>query len=264
MNHEILRQKTLTDQILSILFDRINSGEYTSQNQLPSENQLADEFGVSRATIRRVMDIMESRGEIQRRQGVGAFIRNPSKITRSLDRVFLLQKLIEDHGYKSGIIFVESLVISSDDKLCEELNISRGEKILRLKKIFLADDKPVIYLCNSFPSSILTDKLLEDVQSHPELSEPIFNFLLTNCHQNLKYFVTSLSVDTMKNCPIQTPDTYPFNPDEVALVIDEVAFSVTDKPVMHTLFYYPGNIIKFNLIRKAVYIPLKEEDKELT
>ena len=55
--------------------------------QLKSEPQLAQELGVSRATLREAMRTFETQGLLRRRQGVGTFVTRPSYvIERSISR----------------------------------------------------------------------------------------------------------------------------------------------------------------------------------
>lgn len=53
---------------------RIERGEYPSGSALPSEHDLAEEFGVARLTIRKAIDDLVDRGLIRRVQGKGAFV----------------------------------------------------------------------------------------------------------------------------------------------------------------------------------------------
>jgi GntR family transcriptional regulator len=57
------------------LRDRIGGGRYPPGGLLPSERRLVDEFGVSLITIRRAMDELVLDGLVERRQGVGSFVR---------------------------------------------------------------------------------------------------------------------------------------------------------------------------------------------
>ncbi len=53
---------------------RILIGEFTDGERLPAERHLAEEFAVSRTTLRRGLDILEDSGLIARRPGSGTFI----------------------------------------------------------------------------------------------------------------------------------------------------------------------------------------------
>jgi DNA-binding GntR family transcriptional regulator len=61
------------------LRERIVNGQYAPGAILPSERRLIDEFGVSLITIRRAMDELVLDGLIERRQGVGSFVRDRAR-----------------------------------------------------------------------------------------------------------------------------------------------------------------------------------------
>ncbi|MCI8351142.1 MAG: substrate-binding domain-containing protein [Oscillospiraceae bacterium] len=58
------------------LREEILSGKYVSGQKLPSENQLSEETGYSRQTVRRAMSILESEGLTNRVQGSGTYVRS--------------------------------------------------------------------------------------------------------------------------------------------------------------------------------------------
>lgn len=70
----------MTDQhaVLKMLRRRIGSGKYPSQSKLPPERDLAAELDVSRGTLRKALDILESEGLIWRHVGKGTFVGHPS------------------------------------------------------------------------------------------------------------------------------------------------------------------------------------------
>jgi DNA-binding FadR family transcriptional regulator len=56
--------------VLGVLRQRINDGVYAEHDQLPPEDRLAAEFGVSRATIRQAVGELVRHGLVDRRQGL--------------------------------------------------------------------------------------------------------------------------------------------------------------------------------------------------
>ncbi|MCI7639679.1 MAG: GntR family transcriptional regulator [Clostridiales bacterium] len=52
----------------------ITEGEYKSGSRLPTEQQLMEQFGVSRQTVRNALEILTKEGLIQRRQGSGTVV----------------------------------------------------------------------------------------------------------------------------------------------------------------------------------------------
>ncbi len=65
----------LYHRIFLMLRDRLFAGEFPAGESLPGELQLAAELGVSRATIRRALALLEAEGLVSRRQGAGTLPR---------------------------------------------------------------------------------------------------------------------------------------------------------------------------------------------
>src|SRR5712691_2688609 len=63
-------------QIVSSVQHRIQDGTYPLGALLPSETQLVREFGVSRPTVVRALQVLQSQGWIDREHGRGSFVRN--------------------------------------------------------------------------------------------------------------------------------------------------------------------------------------------
>ncbi|MFW6252241.1 MAG: GntR family transcriptional regulator [Halanaerobium sp.] len=54
---------------------RIYEGDYSSGSYLPSENKLAQEFEVTRSTIRKALNVLKDKGTIESRQGKGYLVK---------------------------------------------------------------------------------------------------------------------------------------------------------------------------------------------
>jgi GntR family transcriptional regulator of arabinose operon len=64
-----------------ILRDRIRAGSYTEGALLPSELELANEFNLSRHSVRQSLQLLEQAGWISRQQGRGTLVFNPPRET---------------------------------------------------------------------------------------------------------------------------------------------------------------------------------------
>lgn len=60
--------------IRRVIAERIERGDYPAGLALPSENELADEFGCTRLTVRNAVGELVDRGLVRRIQGKGAFV----------------------------------------------------------------------------------------------------------------------------------------------------------------------------------------------
>lgn len=78
---------TLADRVYQTLFTRISNGEFSTNEKLPAENILSQEFGVSRPVLRVALDRLRDDGLIQSRQGAGSYVRVPLCAPLSFARV---------------------------------------------------------------------------------------------------------------------------------------------------------------------------------
>lgn len=61
-------------ELANQLRDNIINGVYANGQKLPSENELADQTGYSRQTVRQAIGVLESEGRVERVQGSGTFV----------------------------------------------------------------------------------------------------------------------------------------------------------------------------------------------
>ena len=66
-------------QLFLVLHDEIARGAMAPGDALPTEQALCDQFGVSRITVRRALADLADQGYIERRQGVGSFVRQRNR-----------------------------------------------------------------------------------------------------------------------------------------------------------------------------------------
>lgn len=64
----------LTDRLADQLARRIEAGELSPDQRLPTEQQLSEQFGVSRTVVREAVSRLKSMGLLVSRQGAGVFV----------------------------------------------------------------------------------------------------------------------------------------------------------------------------------------------
>lgn len=79
----LAHEPRLSDRVAAALRERIGSGALSIADQLPSENAMAGEFGVSRTVVREAVSRLKSEGLLYTRQGKGIFVA-PTALIRPL------------------------------------------------------------------------------------------------------------------------------------------------------------------------------------
>jgi GntR family transcriptional regulator len=248
MHKTPVRQSSLSSQILAILIEQIRDGTFPPETPLPPENQLAENFKVSRATIRSAFDRLEAMGLITRRQGVGTFVRKSSNISNLLNQFIDFPHLIADNGFEPGYKQLRTELLSPTPEQALSFKLTSDDRLLEIEKIFLADGDPIIYCINHIPRWVFHESFTDDQVIEPGLTEPILEFLEQKCGQSIAYYVSSVRADILENCCIPTifKKLDPLTP---VLVIDEIGYNREEQPIHQSIEFHPGNRMNFKLIR---------------
>lgn len=155
---------------------------------MPSESELSDEFGVSRATLRTVLAKLSVNGLILRKQGDGTYVNIKAReINAHQGYLWEFVRIIETNGYKPTI---KSLAIDKKVATEEEAHsfaIEPGDELMSLTRLFYADERPVILARNVIPANLFgvpVDQI--DGQLH------IGDILKRYCHQNIAFAITDI------------------------------------------------------------------------
>lgn len=121
---------------------RIHSGTWGPGQRAPSENELSEQFGVSRMTARRALHELARAGDIVRRRGAGSFIADDS-VRSSYLVVRNIADEIRESGqvYGSRVLRHSALACSAD--VATALQIERGSTIYHSLVAHLADERPI-------------------------------------------------------------------------------------------------------------------------
>jgi GntR family transcriptional regulator len=138
---------TLYHQILQELTERIESGEIGVGDRLPSEADLVADFGVSRTTARRALDELRRQGLVRREPGRGTFLASP-RLRSNLAYLHSFSQEIERWGYTPGVRLLSREELSADEEVASRLGVEVGEKVLYVRRLRLADERP-IFVCHS-------------------------------------------------------------------------------------------------------------------
>lgn len=70
---------TVTTQVAADIEADIDSGALAPDTRLPTETELADQYGVSRVTVRRAIAALRNRGKLVTVHGRGTYVAMPGR-----------------------------------------------------------------------------------------------------------------------------------------------------------------------------------------
>ena len=136
----------LIDEIRNMIFQ----GKLAEGERLMTETELSEEYDISRITVRKAIEYLVEEGLLIKKQGIGTFVAE-KKLKRNMDVFMGFTRSCELDGKKPGTTLLTAELSRPDAKDKENLKLHSGEKVLKIRRIRLTDDVPVIIEENHLP-----------------------------------------------------------------------------------------------------------------
>ncbi len=240
---KVTRNVPLKVQVADGLRELIRN-EYPNGEQIPTEYELADMLGVSRGTVSQALAMLTSEGLVLRKQGSGTFT-NPNILRLSVraDRPFQIHGLIESAGYSPSVDLIEHEVGSADEETAALLDIPVHSDVLVVRRVFLADDEPAVFLVDRLPNDIITVPYVTE-----DLEKLLFHVLPDRCGVHLSYTLSNLIPSLATEL---VADLLKINPGTPLLQCNDTHYDTENRPIVYSTIYYSHNKLRFSVIRKV-------------
>ena len=228
--------------VKNAILKAIQSGEFNSSNQLPTEKILSEKFKVSRSTIRSALQSLEDDNVIRRQQGVGTFLTHENFLLKMrIDKVKGFYQLLRDTGHEPAIREEGILRESVDNKISKQLKVPDKTEALVIKRTLLGDGKAAIHLREYIPIDALTH--LPEVN---ELPESIFEISEQFLSQRIEYSISEIIPTIVDKSMMQTLNL----PENFSIFrLEETHFNKKNEPLIFSEVFVNDQIIRFNVIR---------------
>jgi GntR family transcriptional regulator len=238
----LIHTRTVSNQVDEILLERIRDGTYAPGSRIPSESELSNEFGVSRATVRTVLAKLAANGLILRKQGNGTFVNaRIRQASAQPGNLWDLVQLIEGNGYKSSIhpISIERKPASEKEALV--LALEPGEEVIHLKRVFHADGRPVILADNAIPVSFLRAPL-ETIDGELHIRDIFKNYF----HQKIAFAITDIHSALIGE---ETLNILGGEAGRAILQLDVMFYGKNDLPLAYGMNYFDDSALRLSLVQ---------------
>lgn len=230
-------------QVIDRLKQDIDKGIFKEKEKLPSEFELAKSLGVSRATLREALRLLEEENVIIRRHGVGTFVNSKPIFTSGIEQLSSVSSMIRKAGMEPGTIYLSSMqAIPSEDDI---LRFQCGDEksIVTMERVRTANGEPVVYCVDKVPKNYLpNDFLIREEGS-------IFTALEESGEIHISYAVTF--IDPVGYHEIASP-TLNCEPETSLLVLKQLHYDENDRVVLYSKNYFRADKFSFHVVRKRV------------
>jgi GntR family transcriptional regulator len=139
-------------QVADYIKSQILEGKLAAGGRLPPESELMDGSKLSRVTIRKGLETLENEGLVERKQGLGTFVRHP--ISQELSRVQTITEVLLSKGITPRVKVISFETVQPPEVVSRALLLRENQKLLLAKRLYLNEDDPVALLHIFLPLSI--------------------------------------------------------------------------------------------------------------
>jgi len=217
----------------------IKNDVYKVNEKLPSEYDLSKELGISRATLREALRVLEEEHIVTRRHGVGTFVNPKLTFSSGIEELKTVTDMIKQSGKTPGTQYISAKVVHAADEDKEKFHSSTN-RFVKIERIRTADEKPVVFCIDMVPDGLLP---LDDLPGYGSIFAAIEHFT----DKQISYAVTYIEpvsfqdrIYNILNC----------EPNQSLLLLKQMHYTTDDEMVLYSANYFRSDVFSFHVLRK--------------
>ena len=205
------------------------------RTRLPGEHELARKFGVSRVTVRSALRLLEQKGLIFRRAGVGTFVAAP-RLHHNLASMESMFSQFISQDVKAETKLLEYHPVATPEELRQLLGQSEA---MLLRRLWLVDGVPfAITRMHMHPAGKTTS--FADAENNPGyvILEKLLGYRIARAEVKLRAERAPRSIAKLLELRVGDP----------VLNLQRTSFSSDNVPLEHTECFIRSDAIEFRLL----------------
>lgn len=227
-------------QLEQYLSAQINAGLLRPGDAIPSENELCQQFTISRMTARKAVDYLVRQGKVERRRGQGTFVVQNSKhlrISLPLDRHLSSSEatLELEEPVVNRLICLQRQPATA--AIAEKLALAEGDEIWFMKRLRLVGNIPFVFEQSWMIASLFADLNDDDLNTSKYAYISRKGYTVERSEKEIRAELPSQEVRDMLG----------INRDEPVLHATSLAILRNDIPFEISEIYYNQQHYRFTL-----------------
>jgi GntR family transcriptional regulator len=225
--------RTIRDTVERRIRELISSGQLGEDGRLPTERELAERLGVSRTTVRQVLDQLEHAGSVHRRRGrTGGTFVTRGRVDIDFGYLAGIPAYLRAQGFRPGAHVVSARMIPADRTTAGALRIRTGALVYEVIRVRLADEIRI-----SLENARIPVALAPDLLAQP-LNDSIYELLIerygVTCVKAVERMVAVLAdAGQAELLGIKVGDPL--------MAIERVAYDAGERPVEYSTDLFRGD-----------------------
>ncbi|HCP1394748.1 TPA: GntR family transcriptional regulator [Escherichia coli] len=142
---------------------RLNSADFTLNSLLPGEKKLAEEFAVSRMTIRKAIDLLVAWGLVVRRHGSGTYLVRKDVLHQTASLTGLVEVLKRQGKMVTSQVLIFE-IMPAPPAIASQLRIQINEQIYFSRRVRFVEGKPLMLEDSYMPVKLFRNLSLQHLE----------------------------------------------------------------------------------------------------
>ena len=243
MEEPLRDRRTLSVQLRDRIVDLIRDEGLKPGDRLPTEAQLTQRFRISRPALREALKLLEQDDVISVEHGRGRFVSVLSavKVNRPITVFESVTDMARHYGYRTVNKVLSICEETPDARVAESLGLRPADRVIRIERIRLHEDEPILYCIDYLPRGLIAGRLHDIDWSGSPMQ------LMEEYGNRPRMSAASVSAVMLPDDVVERHGLKDFGP---ALLITETCFNATGAPVNYAIDYHRGSHFSFSLVRK--------------
>ena len=220
----------------------IIEGRYKTGELIPSEAELQKIFNASRLTIREAVKHLAAQGLLEKKQGVGTYIRRPIIEHR---RGFLYSPSEEILARNFALVteVIQLKELKADEKIARKLNLALKESVIFLERLRYADQVPAQLMKSYLPAKYVPGIEKIDFKT---------NFLYRTLEERYKLRLKEAD-ETIEATKISKRDAklLDITPNTPVLLTTRSTYLIDGTIIEHNIIIYRPKILNYHIKLKG-------------
>lgn len=222
-------------QLKELLKKHIQANDYNSGDQLPSERELEERYGVSRMTARRALVELENEGFVKRKRGKGTFVTD-AKYRHYLVRLTSFTEESKSQNLRPGAQVLAKKTVYNDVAY-QKMNL-QPEPLIYFQRIRTINDEPV-----AFENTYLRAEYCPGLEQVDLNNASLYSYLTKSCKISLGKAIQTIEA---RKAEAEDARILQIDPGEPVFYLERIThLKDSDLPIEYVEAVYRSDKYKF-------------------
>lgn len=229
------------EEIAEDIRQSILSGKYNSNEQLPLEKEMCEQYGVSRITIKKAVDELVEQGLVIKRRGSGTFVKavdDNDVLELTMAKQFAgFSETNKDKKVRSEIVQFD--VVHPIPEIATKLKITCDDFVYNIIRVRYANDEPWVIEYTYMPITLIPGIKMDILKkSIYKYIEETLNLKIKSAHRTIR----AINPNKLEQKWLEIDQSFPL------LQVEQVGFLDNGQPFEYSIANHRSDHCEFKTV----------------